>query len=93
MTIKINRNKLETFLSRTEGRIFTADFIKKDGTLRKLNCRKGVHSYTKGGVNKTVKDSNAYITLFDMQLRSYRTLNLSSVKEVRYQKNTYVIVD
>lgn len=91
MTIK--RTKLDSFLATTKGKIFTAQFRKKDGSLRDLNCRKGVHSFTKGGVNKTVHISNGYITVFDMQKHDYRTLNLDSVTEVRFQQQTFKVID
>ncbi len=91
--MQIARTKLDAFLAKTAGKIFTADFVKKDGTVRSLNCRKGVNQFLKGGTNKVVQASNDYITVYDMQKRGYRTLNLGSVLAVRFQGNAYSIGD
>jgi len=41
-----NEMKLEKFLEATnDGKIFSATFIKKDGTIRTINCRRNVQKY------------------------------------------------
>lgn len=40
---------LKELLSKTNGRFFTVTFKKKDGSLRTINGRTGVHKYLKGG--------------------------------------------
>lgn len=91
MTI-IARTKLNDFLNQTKGKIFTATFMKKDGTWRDLNCRKGVHQFLKGGVNHAIKPSNGLVVVYDMQKYAYRSLNLDTVVQVKYQKEQYKIV-
>jgi len=77
--------KLETIrnlLTSTQGRVFTATFIKKDGQERVMNCRLGVTKGTKGGRNP-VADKPQYLSVFDMQRKSYKTLNMSTLKTVK----------
>ncbi len=88
----IARTKLVKFLDMTKGKIFTAIFTKKDGTLRKMNCRKGVKAFTQGGVNRVVQMSNDYITVFDMKIHEYRTLNLGTVISVKFKGEEYQII-
>ena len=92
MAQQINRTKLEGFLRRTNGLIFTAVFTKVDGTLRALNGRLKAQVNLAGGVNKTVKPSNGYITMFDMQKHAYRTLNLETVQQVRFAGDVWEVV-
>lgn len=91
MTI-ISRTKLNNFLNQTHGKIFTATFMKKDGSWRDLNCRKGVTQFLKGGVNLAIKPSNGLVVVYDMQKHEYRSLNLETVVQVKYQKEQYKIV-
>lgn len=64
------------------GRIATVTFIKKDGTLREMNCRKGVTSHLKGGVSTTANIPHL-MTVFDNQKGEYRSINLNTVIRVR----------
>lgn len=89
----IARTKVLELINSTKGRIFTAEFVKKDHTVRTMNCRKGVTRFLKGGENKVVKLGNDYVTVFDMQNHGYRTLNLGSVLSVKFKKETYRVVD
>lgn len=64
------------------GKIFTVHFIKKDGTLRKMNARLGVKKHLKGGT-KSFNDSDFnYLTVFDLKKKSYRTVNLNTVTKL-----------
>lgn len=91
MTI-IARTKLHDFLNQTNGKIFTATFMKKDGSMRDLNCRKGVHQFLKGGANLAIKPSNGLVVVYDMQKRDYRSLNLDTVQRVKFKGELYSIV-
>lgn len=56
-------------VNETNGKFFSVDFIKKDGSIRKMVCRKGVKKYLKGGDKKT---PNTVITVFDVNKKEYR---------------------
>ena len=83
----------EKVINATNGKFFTAVFKKKDGTPRVMNARLGVTSYLQGGENKVVKPSNSYKTVYDIQAKGYRTLNLGTLQELRANGVTYKVVD
>lgn len=64
-----------------KGRIFTVTFVKKDGSIRKMNCRTGVTKFLKGG--KRTTDPNKYIIVFDMQNNAYRAVNKETILEIK----------
>lgn len=65
----------------SNGKIFTVEFTKKDGSLRVMNCRIGVTKYLKGGSSTLNPDK--YITVYDMQSKGYRAINKESILNVR----------
>ena len=68
---------------------FTAKFIKKDGSLRTMNCRLGVKKHLKGGeLNHNPEDLN-HLIVYDIIKKSYRTINLNTLKEITIKKETY----
>lgn len=77
---------IERFREFVGNQVFTATFIKKDGTLRTINARLGVHSHLVGGDPDIIAKRNATITaqnmvtVFEMTKKQYRTLNLDTVK-------------
>jgi len=64
-----------------KGRILTVTFVKKDGSIRKMNCRTGVTKFLKGG--KRTTDPNKYIIVFDMQNNAYRAVNKETILEIK----------
>lgn len=59
--------------------IFTVTFERKDGSVRVMNGRKGVHKNLKG----TGKPRKDVITLFDVKKDEYRSVNPSRVMEMK----------
>jgi len=77
--------KLQTirnFLDTTNGRFFTVQFEKQNGEMRVMNCRGGVTRYLKGGKNN-MEDKPQYYTVFDVRRRAYRTINLTTIRNIR----------
>ena len=70
---------------------FYAEFKKKDGTLRRMQCRMGVEYNLKGGTNKVMKPSNGYVTVFDVDKFAYRTLNVDTLKKLETKNVTYKV--
>ena len=68
------------------GKIFTATFVKKDGTTRDMNCRLGVTSPLKGGESTTAHKDNL-LTVYDMQSSGYRCINLDTVTDITISRN------
>ena len=75
-----------------ENSIFTVDFIKKDGTLRTMNCRLGVTRHLKGGELGYNAAEKNLLPVFDMDKGAYRIINVSTIQEVRYNKQTIHLV-
>lgn len=64
-------------------KIFSVTFVKADKTLRTYNARVDVKKYTKGCAN-TVEGHPNLVTIFEMDKSCYRTLNLETIKQLKY---------
>jgi len=65
-------------IEQTRGKFFSASFIKKDGSERKMLARTGVKKYLRGGEN-THKNHSNLVTVWDCQKKNYRSINLETV--------------
>lgn len=65
---------------KSNGKFFTVTFIKKDGSVRKLNGRLGVTKYLRGG--DSTLDKNKFITVYDMKSEGYRAINKETILDV-----------
>jgi hypothetical protein len=75
----INSQQFADKIIKSNGKIFTVKFIKKDGSIRKLNGRLGVEKYLKGGECTLNKDQ--FIIVYDLQAKGYRAVNKDSIIE------------
>ena len=72
-------------------KIFTVLFIKKDGTLREMNCRLGVKKHLKGGeLGYNAKALN-YLPVYDIQKEAYRMINVNTIQEIRFKGQVVII--
>lgn len=78
----------EKIIELVGNKFFTISFIKKDGTLRKMNARIGVTKHLKGGKKSYNPDDFNYLTVFDLGKKQYRTVNLNTVKEIKANNET-----
>jgi hypothetical protein len=88
---EINKETAKELIFNTKGKFFTATFIKKDGSERVMNARLGVKKYLKGGTLKYNPAEFNYVTVFDMGLKEYRTINIDTLKNLKIGKNEYNI--
>ena len=72
---------------------FGAEFIKKDGSLRKVNGRQGVSKHLMGGELSYSPSEYGYIIYWDRVKGTYRTLNTNTLTKLRVGKQDYIIVD
>jgi hypothetical protein len=79
--------KLEEIIEKSNGKILSVTFIKKDGTKRTLVGRLGVKAHLKGG--KSTVDHDKYINIYDMQSEGYRNINRETILSVRAEGNEY----
>jgi hypothetical protein len=73
--------KLAGDIIASNGKFVTVTFLKKDGTVRKMNCRMGVTKHLKGG--ESTLDADQYVTVFDMAKGAYRAINRDTIIEIR----------
>ncbi len=66
----------------TKGKFFSAQFFKKDGTLRKMNARTGVRKGTVGQGLAYDPADYGLATVYDLGKRNYRFINLRTLKSV-----------
>lgn len=88
-TAKVNNFK--AFINSLNGRFFTVDYIKKDGSVRTINGRTGVIKYLKGGVcgNQNIE---ALIT-YSIKDKGYRTINTDSILAIRANNMNILVRD
>lgn len=86
------RQTLLKLIENLNGQFFTVEFVKKDGTLRKMNCRTGVKKYLSNN-GKTIKIThpidNGILRVFDVKKDAYRSINLDTVKKINLNKASY----
>jgi hypothetical protein len=70
-------------------KIFSAEFVKKDGSIRKIVGRTGVKKHLKPNAKPQAYNpkERGYITIFDFQKKDYRLVNLQTLIRV----NHYVV--
>ena len=72
---------LGTVIENTNGRFFTVEFVKKDGSTRILNGRLGVEKYLKGG--ECTIDRSKFVIVYDVQSKGYRAVNRETILSVK----------
>ena len=89
--MRISKVVATELINKSKGKIFTATFLKKNGELRKMNCRLGVSKGVNGkgmNYNPTLK---ALKPVFDMRIKEWRTINLESIMELSINKENYIV--
>ena len=87
----VSRYKTVELLHKTHGKIFSCEFIKKDGSVRKMIARLGVAKNLKGGANGA-SAKNSLITVYDMAKRAYRMINLETLTALKVGGVAYEVV-
>ncbi len=72
-------------------KIFSVEFVKQDGTERKMVCRLGVTKHLKGGELKHSPEKLNHLIVFDLQTMGYRTINVNTLKKITVDGVTYEI--
>ena len=87
----IDRTTAKQYIYKTNGKIFSAVFRKKDGEKRKMVCRRGVAKYVKGVGLKFKPEELDLIGVFDMHKKAYRFINTSTLERLKVKGVTYTI--
>ena len=72
---------LASLIEKSNGKMITVTFVKKNGDTRVLNGRLGVTKYLKG--TKINTSPAEYITIFDVKNNGYRSINRENILGVR----------
>jgi hypothetical protein len=70
----------------SKGKIFSIEFIKKDGTLRKMNARISVKKGVNGKGLKYDPFEKGYLIAYDMGKDGFRTINLETITKISLNK-------
>lgn len=90
---QISAQRAREFLwNETEGRIFSAYFRKKDGTMRDMVCRRGVKRYLRGGDLPYDAKARNKLPVFDMSAKDYRMVNLDTLVSFNVGGETFILV-
>jgi hypothetical protein len=81
---------IEQFRNEVKGKIFTATFIKKDGTMRTMKARLGVKKGVSGVGLKYDAESRGNLIVYDMEKKGFRTIELDSLCQLNYNKKKEV---
>ena len=87
----INKETAKKYIYKTNGKIFSAVFTKKDGEKRKIICRLGVAKYVKGVGLKFKPKERGLIGVFDMRKNAYRFINTNTLEQLKVQGKPYKI--
>ena len=74
-------DELKAMIKSTKGRFFSADFIKTDGTKRKIVARIGCHIGVKGTSNRKQKDH--LIAVYEPKTKGWRTINVYTLQHFK----------
>ena len=87
----IDRDTAKQYIYKTNGKIFSAVFVKKDGEKRKMVCRQGVYKYVKGVGLKFKPEERDLIGVFDMHKHAYRFINVKTLEQIKVGGIQYII--
>lgn len=88
---RITIEHAERLIKSTNGSIFAVTFVKKDGSIREMNCRLGVKKHLKGGVQAFEPAEYGLLTVFDLKKNEYRMINLSTLYRVTVDGQTFKV--
>lgn len=74
----------EEFREVVKDKIFSAEFEKLDGTIRKIVARLGVSKHLAGGSLTYNPASVNNLVVYDMQKKSYRTIKFDKLRNIKY---------
>ena len=87
----ITTNEAKELIYNNNCKIFSVEFIKKDGTHRLMNARLQVQKGVKGVGLKFNPDNYNLITAFDMQKGEFRMINCDTLISLSTNKQKYLI--
>ena len=87
----IDKDTAKQYIYKTNGKIFSAVFTKKNGEKRQMVCRQGVAKYVKGIGLRFKPEERDLIGVFDMHKVAYRFINVNTLEQIKVGGITYTI--
>ena len=87
----ISKFKAMQLMNETNGQVFSVAFTKKDGSVRHMNCRTGVTKHLKGGKLAFDPMERGLFSVYDMQSKGYRFINLDSMHGLQIAGEFYTV--
>ena len=88
----ITQEKAKQFINQTNGRIFSATYIKKDMSKRIMNARLGKRYKSITGKSAPYDpDKYNLKKVYDMKVKDFRIINLNTLISLSINKNKYII--
>ena len=88
----INKERAKDLINQSNGRIFSAVFVKKDNTHRLMNARLGKRYKSKTGKAAPYKAKEFnLLPVYDMKIKEFRMINFNTLLTLSIDKNTYYI--
>jgi hypothetical protein len=92
MTNTIDKDKAKELINQSNGRIFSAVFIKKDNTHRLINARIKVNYKAKTDRSRPYEPSKYnLLCVYDMQKKQHRMININTLQTLILNKRMYNI--
>lgn len=77
--MKITKEQAKEMIFASKGKIFTATFVKKDGTIREMTCRREVKKGVKGVGLAYDPAKFELIPVFDMKKEGFRMIQAKTI--------------
>jgi len=90
--LKITFENAEKLIKSSNGSIFSCEFVKGDGSIRKMTCRLGVKKHLKGGTLSYDPSELNMIPVFDLTKRDYRMIRLDTLRSLTMDGRTFAVV-
>jgi len=93
--MNISRAKATDLIKGSKGKFISVTFVKKDGEVRKMNGRMGVHKskyapLTGQGLAYNPSDYGL-VGIFDAQKKAYRMVNINTLSQLTVDGETYEV--
>ena len=93
MNVITKKEAFTKITQETKGRVFSAHFIKKDGSDRIMNCKLNVESLKKGGQMAYSPYERRLIPVVDTNLMEYRMINVETLVSLQMDGEFFSIAD
>lgn len=88
----INKNEAIDIIKNSKD-IINVKFIKKDNTIRSMNCRSSVKKYLvpEDKRSRHISPDSQHIVVFDMNKSEYRKINIDTILSIKKKGVIYLV--